>query len=196
MTAKLSDRFSQALVFAEKHHRSQMRKASTVPYISHVLAVSALVLEFGGDEDQACAALLHDVVEDCGVTLQEIEQKFGSRVAKIVSDNSDWTGQGTKPSWEERKKGFITRLQDGRVSEDSLLVIAADKLHNARTLARDLNNVGESAWKKFNASPERIRWYYKEILSALASRKTQIKPESHYILIELRETILNLTPKS
>jgi (p)ppGpp synthase/HD superfamily hydrolase len=127
----LTRRFELALQFASGLHHSQCRKGTPIPYISHLMAVSALVLEAGGDEDLAIAALLHDAVEDQGgaPTLQIIRRMFGDRVANVVMECSD-TDREPKPPWRERKERYLTHLLSA--SADALLVSMADKLHNAR----------------------------------------------------------------
>ena len=126
----LTQRFDAALVFANDLHRAQRRTGTAIPYVSHLLAVAALALELGADEDQAVAALLHDAAEDQGGAprLEEIRARFGDRVARIVADCSDWDGTGTAPSWHARKQTYIAAL--AAMPADSLLVILADKTHN------------------------------------------------------------------
>ena len=130
----LTRRFELALQFASGLHHSQCRKGTPVPYISHLMAVSALVLEAGGDEDLAIAALLHDAVEDQGgpPTLQTIRRMFGDRVADVVMECSD-TDREPKPLWRERKEQYLAHLLSA--STDALLVSIADKLHNARSVS-------------------------------------------------------------
>src|SRR3954452_12745809 len=156
----LSEQFDEALVYAAAHHRTQMRKGSRVPYMSHLMSVSALVLEHGGNEDQAIAALLHDAVEDApageGPTvLREIRERFGERVADIVeacSDGLDESGNRTG-SWPERKRPYVAGLLDpAKKSDEALLVTAADKIHNGSRIAADLREFGPAFWSTFNAS--------------------------------------------
>ncbi len=159
----LSERYDEALVFAHQLHRQQKRKGGTVPYIAHLLAVSALVLEHGGDEDQAIAALLHDAIEDQGgdATRQEIRRRFGRRVAALVDDCTD-TDQIPKPPWRARKEAYLNRLQT--LSEASRLVVLADKVHNARTLLLDYRSVGEALWSRFEGHREGTLWYYRVLV--------------------------------
>jgi len=164
----LTPRYEQALVFAAAAHRHQRRKGTDIPYISHPLAVSALVLEHGGSEDEAIAALLHDVVEDCGVTLGEISARFGTRVADIVEGCSDSLSPDptTKAPWKQRKEAYLAHLEHASPSE--LLVSAADKLHNARCVLADFLEVGNALWNRFRTgSKDDILWYYEEIAKVL-----------------------------
>lgn len=162
--AKLTDRFEKALVFAVQRHAKQTRKGTRIPYVSHLLAVCALVLEQGGSEDQAIAALLHDAVEDRAATLDEIRDRFGSRVARIVKGCSD-TDQHPKPPWKARKTAYIEHVRSAGPSER--LVVAADKLHNARSILLDYRLEGEGVWNRFNADKEQSLWFYRQIVDAL-----------------------------
>ena len=138
-TPKLSGRFSKALVYAEWKHHNQVRKGGDIPYVGHLLSVASLVINDGGSEDQAIAALLHDAVEDQGgpPTLEEIRANFGDDVARIVEQCSD-TDEVPKPPWLERKQRYIDHL--GSVGHDTLLVSVADKLDNARSMLRDYHS--------------------------------------------------------
>lgn len=155
---RLTERYDQALVYASNLHRDQMRKGTAIPYISHLLAVSALVLENGGDEDQAIAGLLHDAAEDQGGqrVLDEIERRFGPSVKAIVADCTD-TLVEPKPPWRPRKEAYIARLP--KKPQRSLLVSLADKVHNATAILVDLRRVGPELWQRFNGGRETI-WYY------------------------------------
>lgn len=159
---KLGPRFLKAFLFAAEKHRGQARKTTAVPYIAHLIGVASLVLEAGGDEDLAIAALLHDVVEDCGgeKMLRQVRQRFGSRVAKIVDGCTD-TYATPKPEWRERKENYIDRLK----TEDAgtRLVSAADKLNNVRSILSDYREIGESVWSRFNGGREGTLWYYRAL---------------------------------
>jgi (p)ppGpp synthase/HD superfamily hydrolase len=159
---KLGPRFHQALLFAAEKHSGQTRKASTIPYIAHLMGVASLVLEAGGDEDLAIAALLHDVVEDCGGApmLKEVRRRFGSRVAEVVDGCTD-AYEVPKPPWRERKENYIRRLK--KESADTRLVSAADKLNNVRSILSDYRVVGESVWSRFNGGREGTLWYYRTL---------------------------------
>ncbi len=159
----LGPRFLRAFQFAAKMHSGQARKASTIPYIAHLLGVAALVLEAGGVEDLAIAALLHDVVEDCGgaATLNKVRRQFGSRVAKIVEGCTD-TDKYPKPPWRERKEDYLEHLK--YADAETRLVSAADKLNNVRSILSDCREIGEFVWKRFSGGREGTLWYYRALL--------------------------------
>lgn len=162
----LTERFEQALAWAAQLHRDQRRKASDIPYVSHLLSVTALVLEHGGTEDEAIAALLHDAVEDQGgdVVRQEIARRFGPRVAEIVEGCTD-TDVQPKPPWQERKTAHLARV---RAADRSVrLVIAADKLHNARSMLVDGERHGGALWERFSGGRDGTLWYYREMVATL-----------------------------
>ena len=158
----LSERFEEALVYAVRQHAGQVRKGGDVPYATHVLGVASIVLDHGGDEDQAIAALLHDVVEDCGgmPRLEEISRRFGKRVARMVDGCTD-SYETPKPPWLERKKEYLERVRSEE--PDTLLVSCADKLHNTRSLLRHLRARGEAAWELYNGGREGTLWYYRTL---------------------------------
>ncbi len=160
----LGDRFSQALVAAHELHAHQWRKAQRVPYVSHLLAVTALVLEYGGDEDEAIAALLHDAIEDCGglPTAAQLRERFGDRVVDIVLECSD-TAESPKPPWRARKEAYLHHL--GAASPSALLVSACDKLHNLRSLVRDEALLGEGVWVQFRSGRDGALWYFRELVA-------------------------------
>ena len=170
---KLSTRFEEALVFATQLHAGQTRKGTTIPYISHLLAVTAIVLEHGGNEDEAIAARLHDSIEDQGgaSTREELRRRFGDRVVEIVDGCTD-TDVMPKPPWRERKEAYIAHLSVA--SAPVRLVSAADKLHNARAVLEDYRIVGEALWKRFNGGKEGTLWYYRAVVDAL--RKAGMSP--------------------
>jgi (p)ppGpp synthase/HD superfamily hydrolase len=159
---KLGPRFLRAFEFAAEKHKYQTRKASTIPYIAHLMGVASLVLEAGGDEDLAIAALLHDIVEDCGGApmLTKVRRRFGSRVAKIVDGCTD-ADTYPKPPWRERKENYIARLREE--DADTRLVSAADKLNNVRSILGDYREIGESVWSRFNGKREGTLWYYRTL---------------------------------
>lgn len=181
----LGTRFEDALVFAARKHSGQTRKKSEVPYIAHVLSVTALVLEAGGDEDQAIAAALHDVVEDCGgaPVLAEIRERFGERVARIVEGCTD-TDQIPKPPWRARKEDYLRHLKEA--GEDVRLVSAADKLHNVRSIVADYRYMGEAVWERFAGRRDGTLWYYRAVLEIL-----QQGPVNH-LISELERNVLEL----
>ena len=161
----LSERFDVALVFACQWHRNQRRKGKDVPFISHLLGVAAIVLEFNGDEDQAIAALLHDAIEDQGgiETGRAIRAKFGDRVADIVESCTD-SFQDPRPPWRERKENYLTHLK--QVDRAALLVSAADKLYNVSTIVKDYRSQQDQVWDRFTASKPEVLWYYRSLVEA------------------------------
>src|SRR5271165_5417058 len=169
-SVKLGPRFLRAFRFAAEKHAGQTRKASTIPYIAHLMGVTSLVLEAGGDEDLAISALLHDVVEDCGGApmLKEVRRKFGKRVAKVVDGCTD-ADTVPKPPWRERKETYIRHLK--KADADTRLVSAADKLHNVRSILSDYRASGESVWSRFNGGREGTLWYYRTLRDQFLRRK-------------------------
>jgi (p)ppGpp synthase/HD superfamily hydrolase len=159
----LSERFDQALVLASSLHRKQVRKASGVPYVAHLLAVASLVLEEGGSEDMAIAALLHDAAEDQGgeETLAEIASAFGVAVASWVRQASD-TFAKPKPDWEMRKRNHLAEIP--MADREARLIMLADKVHNARSILADYARVGPAVWARFSVPRERTLWYYESLL--------------------------------
>ncbi len=162
----LTKRFDDAMQYASIVHGGQTRKSTGIPYLAHVLAVAALVLDHDGDEDQAIAALLHDAAEDVGgeTRLAHIRAHFGDRVADIVDVCSD-TFEDPKPPWRERKEAFLARLPDA--PKEALLVVAADKLHNAGSILRDYQLIGEDLWDRFSSGRDGQLWYYDEVVPIL-----------------------------
>lgn len=161
----MGPRFSAALSLANELHGSQKRKGTTIPYVSHLLAVASLVIEAGGDEDTAIAALLHDTMEDQGgrPMLDRIRARFGPKVADIVEACSD-TDVTPKPPWLERKQGYLAEIP--HKSEEALLVSLADKVHNAGTILRDHKRVGEEVWTRFTGGRDGTLWYYRALADA------------------------------
>jgi GTP pyrophosphokinase len=166
----LGPRFLRAFDFAARKHAGQTRKATTIPYIAHLMGVASLVLEAGGDEDLAIAALLHDVVEDCGGAsmLKEVQRSFGKRVAKIVDECTD-ADTYPKPPWRERKEKYLRRLK--QADEDTRLVSAADKLNNVRSILSDYRAIGNAIWERFNGGREGTLWYYRVLLDEFLRHK-------------------------
>jgi (p)ppGpp synthase/HD superfamily hydrolase len=167
----LTSRFDEALAYAVELHRHQPRKGTGVPYVSHLLSVAALVLEHGGTEDQAIAALLHDAVEDQGgkPTAAAIRARFGDPVADIVDGCTD-TDQTPKPPWRARKEAYLARVR--HEPAHVRLVSAADKLHNARTMVTDLRIHGPSLWERFNAGRDETLWYLGALVEAFREAGT------------------------
>lgn len=181
---QLTDRYRAALALAFDLHREQERKGSGVPYVAHVLGVSSLVLEHGGDEDAAIAALLHDAVEDQGglTILAQIEAQFGKAVADIVLACSD-AHTTPKPPWRERKVAYLAHL--AAASPAAQLVSACDKLYNLRTILADYGRVREALWARFTGGRDGTRWYY----AALADCYTLENPAVEALRSEVRELL-------
>jgi (p)ppGpp synthase/HD superfamily hydrolase len=170
MPDQTNGRLASAMSYAALIHGTQKRKGTTIPYISHLMSVSALVMEFGGDEDQAIAGLLHDALEDCGPEHEKvIRANWGSRVAKIVQDCTDGVpdADGKKADWHTRKRKYLEHLLS--VDIDSLLVSACDKLHNASAIVSDLR-AGHDVFARFNAGRDGTLWYYRGLSEAISSR--------------------------
>lgn len=170
----LTDRFNQALGEVERLHRGQFRKETTIPYIAHLLAVAALVLEHGGDEDQAIAALWHDAIEDRAAEAggpdalrAHLRDTYGERVLAMVEACTD-AETLPKPPWRARKEAHLAHLRE--VAPEALLVVAADKLHNARSILADRQVIGEAIWDRFNGGREGTCWYLREMSDLLAER--------------------------
>lgn len=166
---RLGERFTEALGYAAELHHDQVRKGSGTPYVSHLLAAASLVLEHGGSEDQAIAALLHDALEDQSdrTSAEELAKRYGPEVTRIVVACSDATS-GDKPPWQERKERYLAHLE--ATDEAVLLVSCADKLHNARSILRDLRQDGPALWDRFTADVAGQRWYYGSLADVFARR--------------------------
>jgi (p)ppGpp synthase/HD superfamily hydrolase len=159
----MGPRFTAALAFANEIHGAQTRKGSAIPYIAHLLSVAALVIENGGDEDAAIAALLHDAVEDQGGRdmLERIASRFGPEVAGIVAACSD-ADTIPKPPWAERKQAYVHSIR--HKSRAARLVSLADKVHNARSILADHREIGEAVWDRFTGGREGTLWYYRALV--------------------------------
>jgi (p)ppGpp synthase/HD superfamily hydrolase len=172
----LTDKFDRALLYATQVHGGQVRKETSIPYVAHLLAVAATVLEYGGDEDLAIAALLHDSVEDQGGTarLEDVRNRFGEGVAHIVERCSDslvdTSKGGRKADWRERKEAYFAHLL--KADEEILRVSLADKVHNARAILRDLRkpDIGEKVWARFSVPKEKTLWYYRSLTDTFCER--------------------------
>ncbi len=189
----LGPRFRRAFLFAADKHAGQARKASTIPYIAHLMGVSSLVLEYGGDEEMAIAGLLHDVVEDCGGApmLKEIRRRFGSRVAKIVEGCTD-ADTMPKPPWRERKEKYLHHLK--HADAETRLVSAADKLHNIRSILSDHRTVGEVVWARFKGGREGTLWYYRALLEEFLRDKPNPLIREFKLAVQELEGRASLTP--
>jgi len=185
----LTGRFTDALAYAVRLHASQTRKGTATPYIAHLMAVAGLALEYGATEDEAIAALLHDAVEDQGgaETREEIRRRFGEDVAGIVDECSD-TDQQPKPPWRARKEAHLNRLRTA--TESVRLIVAADKLHNARTLLADWRAQGEAVWDRFTGGREGTLWYYRSLVELLRSAgATPMVEELARVVAELEHLV-------
>ncbi len=183
-----NSRFPDAVAHAIKSHAGQFRKASEpkIPYYSHLIGVAALVLDHGGDEDEAIAGLLHDVVEDTlesgggQAALAEIRERFGERVADIVAGCSDSFSR-PKPPWEERKQGYVDKLTGAPPSV--VLVSLCDKLHNASSLVEDYRILGDELWGRFKRGRESQLWYYEQLLGAFDGRRADMAANPRYAVL-------------
>ncbi|MDZ8223805.1 HD domain-containing protein [Nostoc sp. ChiVER01] len=165
----LSERFTTALTYATQLHAKQVRKGSGVPYVAHLLGVASIALEYGANEDEAIAALLHDAIEDQGgaATREEIRRRFGDNVTAIVDGCTD-ADTIPKPPWLQRKEAYIAHIPTA--SPSVLLVSLADKLYNAQSILKDYRVLGESLWERFHGGKEGTLWYYRALVDAF--RKT------------------------
>lgn len=181
----LSNRFTEALTYATKLHANQTRKGSGVPYIAHLLGVASIALEYGANEDEAIAALLHDAIEDQGgaATREEIRRRFGVMVTAIVDGCTD-AETVPLPPWRQRKEAYIAHIPTASPSE--LLVSSADKLYNARSILNDYRLLGEVVWERFKGGKEGTLWYYRSLVEAF--RKTGSTP----LIEELERVVLEL----
>lgn len=162
---KLSPKFEEALIYATRVHGGQLRKKTRIPYIGHLLGVTAIAMEYGANETEAIGALLHDAVEDCGgpQRQREIEEIFGKEVGEIVAGCTD-TDQTPKPPWRERKEKYIAHLETA--SPSTRLVSASDKLHNAQAILHNLREDGETIWTRFKGGKDGTLWYYRSLVMA------------------------------
>ena len=162
---KISEKFEEALIYATQAHGNQMRKKTGIPYIAHILGVTAIALEYGASETEAISALLHDTVEDCGGAdrLRDIREKFGDDVAGIVDGCTD-TYETPKPPWLERKRAYIEHLKDSDSS--TRLVSASDKLHNTRAILAELRRHGTDVFDRFAGKKDGALWYYRTLVTA------------------------------
>lgn len=190
----LTPRFTEAISFAAQLHRNHVRKGTSIPYISHLLAVCSLVLEHGGSEDQAIAALLHDAIEDQAERfggaehLQNwIETHYGQNVLEIVLACTD-ADIIPKPPWRERKEAYIKHIR--HMPEDARLVSMADKLHNARCILADYDEIGESIWNRFTGGKEGTLWYYRALVTAFQ------ETAEHPLVLKLNRVVAELEARA
>jgi hypothetical protein len=181
-----SPRFDEALAWASELHRDQTRKGKDVPYINHLIAVASLVGSNGGDEDQVIGALLHDAIEDCIGDVpdiqEQIREKFGERVLEVVEGCTD-AYQEPKPPWPERKQSYLDHLRELPDDSPVLLVSLSDKVHNARSILRDLREHGDELWDRFKGKHAGTLWYY-NTLAGIFEQKQPV-----YLAVELRRVV-------
>jgi (p)ppGpp synthase/HD superfamily hydrolase len=190
----------QAFAYVAEQFKEDERKGTQIPYLSHLVSVAALVMEAGGDDVQVAAAFLHDSPEDKGgeAELQRIEAEFGADVAAIVRDLSDslvdTTKGETKRPWKERKEQYLEHLRNA--PERSLLVSAADKLHNARCIVADLRLHHEQLWKRFNAPAGEQLWYYDRLVEIFRERlaDSSLTAELQRTVGEMRSLVAGRQP--
>ncbi len=184
----LTSRFQNALDFAFKLHQDQTRKLSPVPYFAHLMGVAALVLEAGGDEDTAIAALLHDAVEDRGGlnTLEQIRQRFGDRVADIVDHCSD-AYTSPKPPWRGRKEQYLAKLPSA--PPETRLISVADKLYNVCTIIEGLRRNGDEVWDRFNGGKAGTLWYYRALVDIYRQTETHHMTEIYAHAVDEMERL-------
>ncbi len=166
----LTKRFDDALIFALVAHAGHFRRGTEIPYASHLLAVASIVMDYGGNEDEAVAALLHDSVEDCGIDPEQMRARFGDEVANIVVACSDSLEKNpdNKKRWRPRKEAYLEHLRTA--PSPVLLVSAADKLHNVRSIVKDLTEIGYRVWARFKGDKEGSLWYYETLVEILKAR--------------------------
>ena len=190
--SSLDDSLSRALVIARYLHKDQKRKGTTIPYMSHLMAVGAIVMEAGGNEEQQIAGVLHDVVEDTSATVDDIDRSFGPAVAAIVRACSD-TEIKPKPPWRERKVAYINHLAD--IHADALLVSLADKVHNARCILADYQREGPQLWTRFNVESDGAAgqlWYYRSLVGVFTLRRDDLMPQAQPLVADLASIVANL----
>jgi len=184
MPTYLTQRFADAVVWASELHRDQLRKGTEIPYVAHLLGVASLVVEFGGTEDEAIAALLHDAVEDQGgaSTRAEIANRFGEPVAVIVDGCTDDAPAKSekKAPWKKRKVAYLKHVRAER-NRSVLLVSLADKTYNAQAIVHDLNATGEAVWDRFNAPKDDVIWYYSTLVEAYGEAEERIIPTNNEV---------------
>ena len=172
MALTTTERFESAMAYAHQVHKGQRRKGTGIPYIAHILGVTALAIEYGATEDEAIGALLHDAAEDGGgeQTLAYVRAQYGDAVADIVLGCSDSLVEDPedKLPWLERKENYLAHLENA--SPSVCLVSAADKLHNVRSIMRDYREHGEEIWNRFQGKRDGTLWYYETVADTLLRR--------------------------
>lgn len=164
---KLSHRYQSAFEYVFQQHDGHFRKGTNTPYLAHLIAVSSLVMEHGGTEDEAIAGLLHDVVEDTNATIKDVYERFGADVAETVAHCSEdkEDAHGKERPWKDRKASYIAKLANPSTAHSTLLVSNADKLHNMRAIVSDYQTNGDALWARFNpqAGADGTLWYYRSL---------------------------------
>jgi len=189
--AAYSARYEAALILAIRAHRSQLRKGSDIPYASHPIHVSVILLRHGYPEDLAVAGLLHDVVEDQDVSIAAIEDEFGPAVAEMVLAVTERKSEGgTKRPWKVRKEEALAHMREG--SQDAAALKAADVLHNTRSFAAQLRRTGAATWQHFSRGPEDALWYYRSIAGVARQRlgPVPLVEELEQAVRDLEQTIV------
>lgn len=189
------EKFEEALVYAARLHWDQKRKGTGTPYVTHLLAVAAIVGENGGAEYEVVAALLHDAPEDRGgrERLEDIRARFGDEVAQIVDGCTD-TYEDPKPAWRPRKENYVTHV--ATASDSVRLVSSADKLHNARAILADLRSLGDELWNRFTGGKEGTLWYYRALVEAYAESGTNpVVEELDRVVREIEELARHAEPE-
>jgi (p)ppGpp synthase/HD superfamily hydrolase len=193
---RLTHRFDEGMLYAHHWHARQTRKGTGIPYISHLLAVAAIALEHGADEDEAIAALLHDSLEDGprntgepqALIAGQIRERFGERVLKIIEGCTEAdTSQGEgKESWRQRKERYIQHLETA--DESVLLVSNADKLHNAQSILRDWEQIGDLVWERFAGQKQGSLWYYGTLAQLFERRRpSALSQELQRVVAKIQE---------
>ena len=186
----LSAQFEEALIYATRAHCNQTRKKTGIPYVAHILGVTAIAFEYGANETEAIGALLHDTVEDCGGAerLRDIREKFCEDVARIVDGCTD-TYETPKPPWLERKRAYIEHLKD---SDSSIrLVSASDKLHNTRAILAELRRHGPEVFERFAGKKKGTLWYYRALVTAFREHgdHTDLIDELDRVVTEIEKLV-------
>ena len=176
-------KLAEAFDYASMEHQHQLRKSTDIPYISHLMSVCALIMEHGGNEDQAIAGLLHDAIEDADPAdhipevRAEILSRFGAKVLELVEGCTDGVpdASGNKSDWKARKEAYLKHLEEK--SEDLLLVSCCDKLHNARAILTDLVTHGNKVFDRFTANQIETLWYYRSLSDVFSRRLKGLRAE-------------------
>ena len=167
----LSPRFEEALLYAARLHATQLRKGGSIPYVAHLLGVASIALQYGANEEEAIAALLHDAIEDQGgaATREEIRRRFGDKVVEIVDGCTD-ADSFPKPPWKQRKETYVAHIRNAPASVR--LVSACDKLQNARAILADYRALGDTLWRRFSGGKDGTLWYYRALIQAFREAGT------------------------